>query len=226
MHTHKSSRLPPCHAERVSGKEGDFVRRTAMEGVGQRNSILASSARGPAIQETAAEILAQVHVCAGCGKTHDGLASDHHEVGKRHNVTDGLVDVMKSFVERVCIGVTIQVEITPQAIDQAHVIRVIKPEAAVRATSIIPKVHEIVARGTESAPSEVCQRTIIIRARRRGIVLVHDCRDLINDIIILTAIQAKCFGRGRIVWARHHLSDVLYPMASLSTLIPSFGTKD
>ena len=49
------------------------------------------------------------------------------------------------------VGVTIQVEVTPQAIDQALVIRVIRPEAAVRATSIIPKVHEIVARCTESS---------------------------------------------------------------------------
>jgi hypothetical protein len=210
MHTHKSSRLPPCHAERVRGKEGNFVRHAAIERIGQRNRIHASGARGTAIQETVVEFLPQVHGYTGFSKTHDSLASDHDEVGKRYHVTEVLVDVMQSLVERVCVGVTIQVEITPQAIYQALVIRVIKSQAAVRAASTIPEVHEIVARGTESAPSKVRQWTMIIRARKSRLVFLHDCRDLIDDLIVLTARQANSLARGRTFWTRHHLSDVLY----------------
>jgi len=151
------------------------------------------------------EVLLQVHSRAGFGEAHDGLPSNHDEVGKRNCVTEVLVDVMQGLIERVWICVAIHVEITLQAIDQAFVVRVVEPEATVRTTQPTPKVHEIMASSTENTTSEVRKLAVVVRARRARLVLLHDCVDLADDLVVLSTRHTKCLARGSTVRARHDL---------------------
>ena len=147
--------------------------------------------------------MSQVYAVASFSKTHDRFGGNNNKVGKRHYSAEVLVYIMQSFVEHIWVCVSIHVEITPKAIDQAFVIRVVKPDAAIRPTSPISEVHKIVPRGADYATSEVCQLAPVICAWLR-LKSLHHLSELIGYLVVLTTRQAKRLARGT-NGTRHHL---------------------
>ena len=111
---------------------------------------------------------------------HQNPTHGEYDLGTEH-----LVRIVQSLVERVWVGVAIQIKITPQAINQAFVVGVVAPDAAVGTADPVPEVHEIVACGAEHTPSEVRQVALIIGARLR-LERLHHHRDFIDNVAIRT----------------------------------------